>query len=1107
VEFRLLGPLEVIEHGRALNLGPGKQRALLAILLLHANEVVSAARLIDDLWPEGAPRTATKSVQVYVSGLRKQLGERRLVTRKPGYLLRVEPDELDGARFERIASEAREAGPARAAARLREALALWRGPPLADLADEHFARPEIARLEGLRLAALEHRIDADLEARRHAELVGELEALVTEHPLRERPRQQLMLALYRCGRQAEALEVYHDARRTLVDELGIELGAELRGLEQAILIQDPSLDLPPAQAEEPGGVFVGRERELSELLGALEDAFSGRGRLVLLAGEPGIGKSRLADELAARASARAASVLVGRCWEAGGAPAYWPWVQALRTLDSDASEADLSPLLSETPQPSLVESEGARFRLLEAATALLHAAARDRPLLLMLDDLHAADEPSLLLLQFIARSIGDARMLVVGAYRDIDPAPRDPLVSAIAQILREPRTAQITLAGLSPRDVGAYVALAAAVEPTTTLADRIHERTDGNALFVVEAVRLLEAEGRIADAAAELRIPPGLRAVIGQRVARLSERCRELLVLASVVGREFGLDALRRLADLPGDALLDVLDEAMAERVIEAAPGPPGRLRFGHELIRDAIYDDLTPARKLQLHRRAGEALEAVYAADPAPHMAELARHFLAAAPAGDAGKAIEYARRAGDGAASRLAFEEAARLYEEALPLVDDDAQRCELLLALGDVLGRAGDVAPSKRAFREAADVAERRGLDEELARAALGYGGRLMWDKARDDDEFVSLIERALAALGERDSALRVRLMIRLVCGPIAGRDYPWERRAALSREALEMARRIGDPETLAFAIDGHIPVVESPANTRKLLERSTELLRIAIEVGDLERVFDAHDHRLERLFELGEMGPASAELGAMARVAERLRQPTQSAFVTGCRARLALHEGRLDDAAELIAAGSAAMGEGSDTPNAHLAFTFQLQRHLLARELGRLDAAAQLVRRSIDEYPDRPIWRCALAQLEAELAHEDEARRALDALAADRFSGIPFDDSWLASMCFLAEAAALLGDAERAAVLYERLLPYADRVAVTYSEIGLGSVARYLGLLAAAIGRPSEAELHLDAAEEANRRIGARPWLERSRRDRERLSSARAAARGPRGAGSS
>lgn len=243
---------------------------------------------------------------------------------------------------------------------------------------------------------------------------------------------------------------------------------------------------------------------------------------------------------------------------------------------------------------------------------------------------------------------------------------------------------------------------------------------------MVEAVRLLEGEGRMAAAATELRIPPGVRAVIGQRIGRLSEPCRELLVAASPIGREFGLDAVTRLGALPGDALLDVLDEAMAGRVIEQLPGAPGTLRFTHALISDTLYDALTPARRLQQHRRAGEALEAAYAVDPGPHLAELARHFLAAAPAGSAGKAIEYARRAGDRAASQLAYEEAARLYEEALALVDDDTSRCELLLAIGDARARAGDAAASKQAFREAADVAERRGLDEHLARAALGYGG---------------------------------------------------------------------------------------------------------------------------------------------------------------------------------------------------------------------------------------------------------------------------------------------------------------------------------------------------------------------------------------------
>jgi DNA-binding SARP family transcriptional activator len=254
MDFRLFGPLEVVEHDRVLALGGGRQRCLFAVLLLHANEVVSSDRLIDALWGERPPLTAAKSIQVYVSRLRKELGEGRLVTRAPGYVLRVDPSELDLARFERLLGEARSADPKRAAQKLRGALALWRGPALADLAYERFAQPEIARLEELRLAALEQRIDADLACGRHAELVGELEALVREHPLRERLRWQLMIALYRSARQAEALTVYREGRRALSEQLGLEPGPELRQLEQAILRQDAALDL----AVEASGRAVAR---------------------------------------------------------------------------------------------------------------------------------------------------------------------------------------------------------------------------------------------------------------------------------------------------------------------------------------------------------------------------------------------------------------------------------------------------------------------------------------------------------------------------------------------------------------------------------------------------------------------------------------------------------------------------------------------------------------------------------------------------------------------------------------------------------------------------------------------------------------------------------
>jgi Bacterial transcriptional activator domain/AAA ATPase domain len=386
---------------------------------------------------------------------------------------------------------------------LREALAVWRGPPLADLAYEPFAQAEIGRLEELRLAALEQRIDADLASGRHAEVVGELEALAAEHPLRERVHGQVMLCLYRCGRQAEALAAYQSARRALVDQLGIEPGRELRDLHRSILQQDQGLDLaaaPTARVEiQPGG-FVGREVELAALVGGLDDACAGSGRLFMLAGEPGIGKSRLAEELAEHARGRGAKVLIGRCWEAGGAPVYWPWVQALRAhvreTDDDALRAQLSAGAAELAQivpelrqrvpdlarPSPVEWEGGRVRLFDAAAELLRAAARQRPIVLMLDDLHAADEPSLLLLRFVARELGTIGVLVIGAYRDVAPAPENPLSEALAELSRESIMRRVSLGGLSEPEVAQYLELTASAASSPVLAATLYEKTEGNPL-------------------------------------------------------------------------------------------------------------------------------------------------------------------------------------------------------------------------------------------------------------------------------------------------------------------------------------------------------------------------------------------------------------------------------------------------------------------------------------------------------------------------------------------------------------------------------------------------------------------------------------------------
>ena len=427
----------------ASNAGVRSRGSCSASCSLNANEVVSSDRLTEALWGERPPQGSGKALQVHMSRLRDMLEPGRarggsggiLVTRPPGYELRVEPGQLDLHRFEQAVGESKlaaEAGrPEEAAQALHEALSLWRGPALADLTFEGALQPDIARLEELRLAALEDRFEADLELGRHAGLIGELEAHIGEQPLRERPRGQLMLALYRSGRQAEALDAYREARRVLVEELGLEPGRRLKELERDILAQDPGLDLRPAEpAEEPApGApapegLVGRQAELGELLRLFEASMAGKGGLILVGGEPGIGKSRLAEALAGQASSRGAGVLVGRCWEAGGAPAYWPWVQVLRSyvrdcdpelLRSQAGQdgAQLATILPELRErlPGLspaaaADSERDRFQLFDAVASFLGRAAAATPLALFMDDLHAADAPSLLLLRFMAAGAG-----------------------------------------------------------------------------------------------------------------------------------------------------------------------------------------------------------------------------------------------------------------------------------------------------------------------------------------------------------------------------------------------------------------------------------------------------------------------------------------------------------------------------------------------------------------------------------------------------------------------------------------------------------------------------------------------------------------------------
>ena len=1124
MDFRILGPLEVLHEGREVALVGSKQRALLTLLLVHANETLSTDRLVDELWGERPPANAAKTVQMQISRLRKALAAGSgnsspgpVVTRERGYELTLDPDRLDSERFERLVVEGRSelagGNPERALSVLEEALSLWRGAPLAELAYEPFAQREIRRLEESRVAAWEHLIEAKLDLGRHAEVVAQLEALIGDHPYRERLRAQLMLALYRSDRQADALQAYQDARRALVEELGVEPGERLRELERAILAQDSELQLAavaekPAAGQPPKVVarsgFAGREPELSELVAGLDDALAGRGCLFLLAGEPGIGKSRLAEELLARARDHGARVLVGRCWEAGGAPVYWPWVQALRSYiresDQDAlrsqlggGAAELATILPELREllPDVREwqgadSEGIRFQLFESLASFLRRAASCEPLAILLDDLHAADAPSLLLLRFMAEELADAPIMIVGCYRDTEVGT--DLAEALAEMSRRSTVHRLGLEGLGRAETCRLLELTMGRSPGGELAERVHAETQGNPLFAAEIGRLLASEKSPERSPGGLPIPQGVREAIGLRLRHQSESCRDVLTLASVIGREFSAETLRRSSGLQEDELFEALEEAAAVRLVTHVPGASGRMRFSHILVRDVLYMDLQAPRRLRLHSAIGETLESLYASDLDPHLAELAHHYLEAGSA-MADKAIEYAERAGDRAAAQHGYEEAARHYASALRVLEtagpaDPTTTCELLLSLGGALSRSGSGEEAKQVLLRAATLAELAGRPDRVARAALEYGGRFAWARASTDPQLVPLLERALAAVGDDDSTTRVRLLARLAGA--TRDDSSRDRRVRLAEEALEIARRSGDPATLAYALEGHWIAVEGPEELSRgdALAIGAELISLGTQIGDKERIFAGRDHRLHSLWMLADRGGVDIELDALGALADELRQPAQRWHVGTGRTMLALMEGRFEEAEQLISE-TLALGQRAQSWNAVV--TERLALFVLRRAQGRLGELEDTIRRSVHEYPALLRFSCALAHLYSELGRDQDARAVFDTLMSRDLGREHRDAEWFFSISVLPDACAFLGNADAAAKLYSLLLPYERLYSQAPVEAVFGSLARGLGVLATTLRRFDDAERHFEAALATERKMRARPWLAHAQHD--------------------
>lgn len=853
-------------------------------------------------------------------------------------------------------------------------------------------------------------------------------------------------------------------------------------------------------------VLIGRERELAELRRALADALAGRGGLFLLVGEPGIGKTRLADELARDASERGAQVLWGRCWEGGGAPAYWPWIQIVRALLRDRSPesvvtelgtsdtaqiAHLVPELREngislTTSPAATEfhdQEDARFPFYDAMAHLLAQQATRRPLVVVLDDLHAADSATLLLLQFIARELRTAPILLLGTYRAVEIDLQPEHAAILNRVAREGH--RIALTGLAAAEVARFMENVCGSAPSPSVLATVHATTDGNPFFLDEVVRqLLSVGGGALPSDAQtvaVRIPHGIRDAVHERLRPLSVACRRVLTRAAVIGREFDLACLEAVADMKATDVLDGLGEATALMVVVPLAGAVPRYSFSHALIRETLYDDCPPSERLRLHQRIGEALERLYDGERDTHTSELAHHFLHAAPVGDIDKAVRYARRAGDHATAQFAYEEAVAQYVQALQAAAlrrpaDLAEELAILLALGETQARGWHMANAPATFERAAELAKRLNACEPFARAVLGLGGVGLGLPRGGvvNQHLLHRLEDALAGLPPGDSGLRVRLLARMSVELYFSAAVA--QRRALSKEAVEIAGRLGDPGTLAYAVTArHFALWDSP-DVGERLATANQGIEFAQRAGDRDLAAHAHTWKLLDLIEMGAGAAWERELDVCIGLAQTLRQPRGLITVAMLRGMRALWTGAFDDL-DAIAQEIIAIGERIQDPAA--LGTVTLQRSIMLRVRGQYDVLEPIARAGVQQFPGLPIARAMLAVVYADLGREAEARVEFEQLVANDFRDLQQVNALDPLLPWLTEVCVFLGDARRAATLEGCLQRYATRVIPFGPRVCFGPATYSLGLLAGRFGRADDAVRYLHDAIERCEQMGGRP----------------------------
>src|SRR6185369_6462212 len=620
--------------------------------------------------------------------------------------------------------------------------------------------------------------------------------------------------------------------------------------------------------------FIGRERELLAIGKLLARALAGSGATVAIAGEPGIGKSHTAQVIAQWAAARGMQVFWGRCNEEPGAPSYWPWLQLIGNwLQSHEDEvvrrvlARAAPTLAEIvpdiaqrlpgcePLAPTLDPLQTRFRLFDAMSGFWKRAAAEQPLLLILDNLHWADASSLRLLEFLAPDLVSSPMLVVVTYQDIELSRQHPLSGTLGELSRQHGFERLRLTGLSRDETALMMGLAGGAAVPPALVDAIHSQTEGNPLFVAEMTRLLIQEGVLgssqragsapAHSAAPHRIPEGIKEVLGRRLNRLSARANQVLTCAAMIGRAFDAALLVRLMEeLDEDTCAAALEEALQARIIECLP-QAGSYHFVHALFRETLYEEIAPPRRSRLHLRVAQALEQRQGDDPAHRLPALAYHYWAALPGGDAARAVDYARRAGEQAGMLFAHEEAARYYRLALQAVEagshtDSVLRCLLLNSLGEAETRAGEYLQAQEAFEQAARLALEASCEPELARAALGFE-TASWCPGMPGVMAARLLREALNAVGTGDLPMMARLLSALARALI----FSGEEQQAMKvhEQALAIARRSGDPLIIASTLVATLTARWQHERASQRMANAAEAVALAAAAGNRSLMFEA------------------------------------------------------------------------------------------------------------------------------------------------------------------------------------------------------------------------------------------------------------------------